>query len=205
MHRSRVYEALSRLIGRGIVGRVEKNGVRYFQATGPEGIIDLLEEKRKNLAVLQEKVRDSMKDFQKSDILPDVCVLEGKDGFKSMRADVLRKGTDLYLIGAKGKENKILKYFFAQFDKERVKKNIRLYALFDPTLKGSVPPLQMMTYKFLPKGYETPTVVNVYGDRVVTVVWEGALPFCVMIKHHKIANSYKRWFKLLWQASNPLG
>ncbi len=58
-----------------------------------------------------------------------------------------------------------------------------------------------MECRFLPKGFSTPAVINVYGDKVVNVLWKGAYPLCFMIKNKDIADSYKRWFDILWRHS----
>jgi len=52
-------------------------------------------------------------------------VFYGKEGFKTIRKDVLKQKQTLYLIGAVGKEDS-LQYFFPNFDKLRIKNKIKL-------------------------------------------------------------------------------
>jgi len=129
-------------------------------------------------------------------------VLAGPEGFKTMRKDVLKVKKDIYLIGGKGKEDRVLKYFFPSFDKLRIKNKIKWKILYDNEARGKPITKTMLTEKkFLPKEYSTPTVINIYGDRVVSVLWTGDYPLCFMIVNKDIADSYRKWFQLLWNHS----
>jgi len=46
---SKVYEVLQRLHNKGLVSHVVKNGVKYFEATPPERLIDFLDEKKRRV------------------------------------------------------------------------------------------------------------------------------------------------------------
>jgi len=119
-----------------------------------------------------------------------------------MRKDVLKQKQDLYLLGAVGKEDQFLKYFFPNFEKLRIKNNIKQKILYDSEVKGKkITKLELMETKFLPKQYSSPAVINIYGNRVVNVLWQGENPICFMIINKKIADSYRKWFDLLWNYS----
>ena len=60
-----------------------------------------------------------------------------------------------------------------------------------------------METKFLPKEYSSPAVINIYGDKVVNVLWKEDNPICFMIINKDIADSYRKWFKLLWKTATP--
>ena len=109
---------------------------------------------------------------------------------------------DWNLIGAVGKENKFLKYFFPNFNKLRIKNKIKWKILYDAEVKGKkITKLPLMETKFLPKEYSSPAVINIYGDKVVNVLWKGDNPVCFMIINKEIADSYRKWFKLLWKTA----
>lgn len=120
-----------------------------------------------------------------------------------MRNDVLKQKQDLYLIGALGKENKVLQYYFPHFENERIKLGIKWNVLFDHRLKGKkITQLSLMACRFLPETYSGPKVINIYADRVVNVLWQGNEPLCFMVINKDIADSYRKWFKLLWNNSS---
>ena len=101
-----------------------------------------------------------------------------------------------------GKEDKELQYFFPNFDKLRVKSKIKMKVLYDSEARGKpITKLELMETKFLPKEYSSPAVINIYADRVVNVLWKGNNPLCFMIINKDIADSYRKWFELLWKYS----
>src|SRR3989344_9127757 len=206
MHRSRIYESLNRLLEKGLISYVIKNGIKYFESAPPEKLIDYIDNQKNILNEKEKKIKELIINIKKEIVVTkpeaEASILTGIEGYKTMRNDVLKTGKDLYLIGGKGKENRILQYFFPNFNKMRIKNKIKWHILFENELKNKpITKLPLMECKFLPKGFTTPAVINVYGDRVVNVLWKGDYPLCFMVKNKDIADSYKRWFDIIWKHS----
>lgn len=204
LHRSRVYEAINRLTEKGLVSYVIKNNVKYFEATDPERLITYIEEQKEKLNQKKKSIKKIIPELRKQIPLAiphaEAHVFAGKEGFKTIRKDVLNQKKDLYLIGAIGKEDRFLKYFFPNFNKLRIKSKIKWKILFDHELKGKkITKLALMETRFLPKEYSSPAVINIYADKVVNVLWIKDNPICFMIINQDIANSYRKWFDLLWK------
>ncbi|MBU0636248.1 hypothetical protein KKE06_04445, partial [Candidatus Micrarchaeota archaeon] len=53
--------------------------------------------------------------------------------------------------------------------------------------------------KFLPPNISNPAVINIYGDRVVNVLWKENYPICFVMVNKDIAAAYKKYFELLWK------
>ena len=205
LHRSRVYDALDRLIDKGLVSYVIKNNVKYFEAANPERLIDYVEEQKEKLNEKEKSIKKLLPELKKQMSLKpsaEAHVFYGQEGFKTIRKDVLKQGKDLYLIGAVGKEDLYLEYFFPGFDKLRVKGKIKMKVLYDSEVRGDkITKLKLMESRFLLKDYSSPAVINIYADRVVNVLWKGDTPICFMIINKDIADSYRKWFGLLWKSS----
>ena len=204
LHRSRVYEAINRLTEKGLVSYAIKNNIKYFEASEPDNLLTYVEEQK---AKLEEKaIKAIIPELKKniSQLKPhaEAHVFIGKEGFKTIRKDILKQGKDLCLIGAVGKEYEFTKYFFPNFDKLRVQKGIKWKILYDYEVKEKdIPKRKLFEYKFLPKEYSSPAVIDVYADRVVNVLWEGENPICFMLINQKIADSYRKWFEMMWKYS----
>jgi HTH-type transcriptional regulator, sugar sensing transcriptional regulator len=208
IHRSRVYEAINRLIEKGLVSYVIKNNIKFFEATDPERLLSYIEEQKEKLNEKESKIQKIIPELKKQipSSLPnaEAHVFAGKEGFKTIRKDVLKQKQDLYLIGAVGKEDKFLKYFFPNFNKLRIKNKIKWKILYDAEVKGrKITKLPLMETKFLPKEYSSPAVINIYGNKVVNVLWKEDNPLCFMIINKDIADSYRKWFELLWKSATP--
>ena len=204
LHRSRVYEAINRLIEKGLVSYVIKNNVKFFSASAPERLLSYVEEQKEKLNKKEEDIKKILPELiKKASLMPqaEAHVLYGKEGFKTMRKDVLKQGKDIYLIGGKGKEYGAFEYFFPNFDKERIKKKIKFKILTDFGVKQikENKELKLAEFRELPEGYSTPAVINIYGDRVVNVLWKEDIPLCFMIINKDIADSYRKWFELMWK------
>ncbi len=204
LHRSRVYEALSRLIEKGLCSSVIKNNVKYFQAADPERLLTYIEEQRDILIEKEKRIQEIIPELkaQVSSLMPhaEAHVFSGKEGFKTVRKDVLKQKKTLYLLGAVGKEDTALRYFFPTFDKLRVRSGIKMKVLYDSEVKGKpIAALDLMESRFLPREFSSPAVINIYADRVVTVLWKSDNPLCFMIINQDIADSYRKWFQLLWK------
>ncbi len=205
LHRSRIYEAINRLTDKGLVSYVIKNNIKYFKAADPDNLLTYIEEQKEKLNEKEKNIKKILPELKKqAELNPEAVahVFYGKEGFKTMRKDVLKQKQTLYLIGAVGKEDVHTKYFFPNFEKLRVKNKIKQKILYDSEVKGKkITKLQLMETRFLPKEYSSPAVINIYADRVVNVLWQGENPICFIIINKKIADSYKKWFDLIWKNS----
>ncbi len=206
LHRSRVYEAVNKLSDKGLVSYVIVKNVKFFEASDPNNLVLYIEEEKEKLEEKKKKIKKIIPELEKMPSArrhrSEAHVFAGKDGFKAVRRDILRQGEDIYLIGGVGKEDRFLKYFFPGFNRERIKNNIKWRVLYDHEVKGkNISRLKLMEVKFLPKEFSTPAIINIYADRVVNVLWDGDNPTCFMIINRKIADSYVKWFNLLWKYS----
>jgi hypothetical protein len=77
--------------------------------------------------------------------------------------------------------------------------------IFDPRVRDrlDIQESASWNFKFLPKGYDTPGVVDVFWDHVVTFnsvwignFWENGTIF-VMV-NPDLAESYRTWFRFIW-------
>lgn len=122
-----------------------------------------------------------------------------------MRRDVLRNAKKEHLlIGAISRENEVMPGFFEEWNKKRQKKRIHLKMLHKESAreKDMVKKEVMGKYfetKFLPEEIESPAIINIYGDRVVDVLWKKSYPICFLLINKEISDSYRNYFDYLWK------
>ena len=132
----------------------------------------------------------------------EAYILHGVEGFKAMRRDVLKSGAkELLLIGAIAREDKVMPIFFQKWNAERSKKKILMRVLHKEEARGTVPTPPLYKTKFLPPDITNPAVINIYGDRVVNVLWKGNYPICFVMANKDIADAYRKYFDMLWKVS----
>jgi len=210
--KSTVYESTGRLQERGLVSYVIKKGMKYFEATQPDRIIEFINEQKIKLNETEEEARNFIADLKKGlgALKPqaEAHVLSGIEGFKTMRRDILRNSEGEHLlIGAIGKEYEIIPGFFEEWNKERQKRKIALKILYKESAKIKVLAKKDLMGKyfearFLPEELESPAVTNIYGERVVNLVWKNNYPICFMLINKEIADSHRKYFEYLWKLAN---
>lgn len=207
LRKSTIYECLHRLSEKGLVSHVIKNNTKQFQAVDPERLTEFVEEKRRNLTEYESELKvlipelRSMEGFEKP--TAEAHVLSGKEGFKTMRRDVLKSGAkELLMLGAISREDKVMPVFFHQWEKERVKLGIQMRILHKKKIKEKLFKKTKLTeVRFLAKEINNPVVINIYADRVVSILWQEKEPVCFLIKNKTMAAAYKNYFDLLWKQS----
>lgn len=193
MHRSRVYDSLEKLHEKGLVSFVIKDYKKYFQAVEPEKLIDYIEEKKEALKTILPELK-SIKNSEKEEI--NAFLYKGKEGLKTIHSEMLKEGKNIYVLGAKGFIFSELQYFMPNFERERIKKKIKWICLCDKDelLKNKI---LLFKGKVLPKGYESNTVLNIFGNKIAIVLWEKKYPTGFMIDNKDVADSFRKWFKLI--------
>lgn len=199
MHRSRVYDSLESLQNQGLVSSVVKDFKQYFQAVKPEKLLDYVEEKKEAVKQILPKLKQ-LEGMKKEEI--KASVYKGKEGLKTIHSEMLKEGKDIYVLGAKGLIFKELKYFMPNFEKDRIKKGIKWICLWDKKeIMDEVIKKPLSQGKTLPKDFESKGVANIFGNKVAIVLWKEKYPTGFMIENKDIADSFRKWFKLLMKAS----
>lgn len=207
--KSTIYDSLSRLLEKGLVSYSMKGYVKHFEATDPERIIAFIEEKKRALAESEQRIARiipelrSIQAFAKPQA--EAHVFLGTEGFKTMRRDVLKNSDgELMMLGAISREDKVLPYFYQQWTTERIKKKIKCRILHKKRAPETIiEKSALVQMRFLPKEIDNPVVINIYGDRTVSMIWKKDNPLCFMVINKEIAMAYKEYFDVLWRMSKP--
>ncbi len=211
--KSTIYECIKRLQNKGLVSYIIKNGMKHFEAANPERVIDFIEEQKRRLNETKNEAQKLVSQLKRGydTIKPhaEAHVLEGIEGFKTMRRDVLKnaKGEHL-LIGAISREYEVIPGFFKEWNKTRQKKKIKIRILHkESARKKAMAKKELMgkffETRFLPEELENPAVINIYGERIVNVVWKQNNPLCFLLINKDIADSYREYFEYLWRIAKP--
>lgn len=207
LRKSTVYESLKRLEEKGLVSYIIKEGIRYYEASDPDSLTDYINEQKRNLAETEKQVKKTIREMKKLDTTKpraEAHVLEGKEGFKTMRRDILKHAKEHMLIGAISREDEAMPDFFNWWNKQRIKKNIKLRILHkESARKKSMTRKAFMgrlfETRFLPEELESPAIINIYGDRVANVLWKKNNPLVFLLINKEIADSYRKYFEYLWK------
>lgn len=197
--RSVTYKLLYRLIDKGFVSFVIRENRKYFQATDPEKLLDVLKEREDRLKeVIPSLQLLKGKVFEET----QVEVYKGKEGFKTVMNDLLKQKKELYGIGYTARGPEIVKYWYEQWNMRRIKEKIRRIYLVSPeTAKKEVTQRPLTTIKIMPTRFISPSSTIIYGDNVAIFFPEKEDFTGIIIRSKRIAKAHKSFFDTLWKLS----
>jgi len=206
---SKVYEVLDRLAAKGLVSSITKNGVRHFEASSPERILDYLEEKKDRVEeekITLQKILPELILKQKYAEKSEVKVFTGLEGLKTANDDIiknLKKGEEWLSMGLT-EQPKSWEIYFSKKQKVRADKGIVHKHLLNEkyrSLYQQRKKLPHTEFKFLPRKFEMPTSIEICPRKVVIMILLQANPLAVMIENKAVAESFRKYFYVLWKTA----
>lgn len=205
LHRATVYDVLDRLIEKGIVSYVIKDGKRFYEAASPERFEVILEEKQKELEEQKKifkQIKPQLEGLKKlSKQKQEAEIYLGRQGLKTVLEEVLRQKETFYALGAQGNFQKYLKDYHRYWHMEIFRRKIpmiMIYAEKCRELRTKVEPLPGAKIRFIDKLYDGPSTTHFYGDTVLILTWSEQ-PLVIKIKNRHLAESYKQFFNIIWK------
>lgn len=200
---SKVYEVLTRLTAKGLANHVIKNGVKHYDATPPERLIDFIEEKRSELEQVKQEVRSLLPSLaekrREANGQSGVVVYQGLRGPAIVLKEAIeaaKKGSEL--LGYGTDDDPYTTHLPAQLQehfREQQEHNIRWKLLFNHRFKSPNP---LAEIRCLPPGFVVPVRTMIYGDNVAIVDFSKPVTTIVITKR-EIAQSYRKQFRYLWR------
>jgi HTH-type transcriptional regulator, sugar sensing transcriptional regulator len=209
---SKIYIILEKLKEKGLVSFVIKNNVKHFQASDPENIIYLLDEKAKEIEVQKEKI--------KKELIPEIKrrrkLTEDKqestvyEGIKGLRAafnyvlSTMEKGEEYYVftLGEEYAQKNAI-YFFQDYHKKRVAKGVKIKSISEPEGKEIIKKYhnyKLMKYKVANQKVPIGTVI--FKGHILIVSWQEK-PTAFIIKSKQAYQYYKAFFEEIWEQAKP--
>jgi len=207
---SKIYLILDRLIERGLVAYSIENDVRVYEANSPDMIMNYLEEKQKKIELQKEKSLQLIKALKKIPKLKkedEARVYNGINGIKLVHdqlLDELNPDEEYLVICAPPEAGKVLRSYWRDHNERRIEKRIGMKIIVDYG-HPQIPDFKKYKYtqvRVLNPDVKTPAWIFVYRDVVVMATVTGTT---ILFKIHNksIADSYKEFFKIMWQKAKP--
>lgn len=202
---SKVYDVLQRLIHKGLVSFIEKQGIKHYQAMPPQRLIEYLEEKKDAIAKVQEDVHKIMPLLQKKDpVQNSVRMFIGKQGPKIVLKELLeasKRTKNNYGYGTP--KNPYAKYFpheFKEYLLQEKKHKLKTKLLF---AKGHIEKQPTAQIRYLPPEFMVPVRTMIAANKVFLVDFTDNMT-TIIIENKQIAQSYEDHFKFLWNMAESL-
>ncbi len=210
VHRRNAYDAIRRLIDKGLCFEIFSSGENRYNAVDPDKLTELVAERQQKLESILPELK---KKFTKRIAPEEAYIYRGYEGQKNIWRDLLRVGGESYVVGAKGgwfEPN--LQASRIEFFKEANRKKIKFFQLFDHEIKIQFPRFVKdypgtLKSRYLPKEYSTNSLIHVFGDYFITYTGLELMRLSektvfFVIKSRDLAESYRTWFWYMWEQSS---
>lgn len=205
IHRRNVYDAISRLMEKGLISFVIVNNKKLFNPVNPKRFLEIIDEKKFELENLKNEFNKIIPELEIKTRLQDkhdVRFFKGAEGLKTVFEDIIRTGKDYIGYGPGHQLEKILKHYFRHFVNRRFKAKIKIRLIYDEASRGRVKhPLS--TIRYIPEQYSSRAALRIYGDKVAILLLSEEEPMAIVIKNKAIADGYRKYFEVMWQAAKP--
>lgn len=206
VNRSNVYDAIERLVEKGLVSDIFTKGQKLYKAIHPRRLLELLKEKE---AVVEKILPELEKRFETEQEEEQAFFYRGIHGYKNYMFDILKEKKPYYCVGGKGMWfDPRLQFFMPKFDRERKKANVTFKHIFDAAMKGKVKgPLEFEKneYRFLPKKYSSNLTFEFFSDYLVIYSGSGTYgklkenPTVFVLKSKDVVDGFKKLFDMMWE------
>ncbi|MGV8161707.1 MAG: TrmB family transcriptional regulator [Candidatus Nanoarchaeia archaeon] len=193
---SKIYEIAEKLVKKGLVGQIKRNGKIIYQVNDPNRLMSFIEEREKKIALEKEIVKKAIpiinnlknknKDYRFE-------VLEGTEGIKQSLNEIMSEIKDNEEICGLGIEMKNISILH-DYHKKRISKNITQRLIF------SDKNIHWTKYKgkqnrFIPE--ITNIGIGITKNKIILASL-GKHPVTLIIEHPEFNKSFKQIFEKLW-------
>jgi len=195
MDRTSCYDALQKLVKRGLATYAVAANRKLFKPVRPEQLVKLLKEREENIEEIMPQLRGI---FEQQTEKYTVTLYKGYKGLRSVFEDIIAsaKGKENLVIDSSGMFSERMPYYMPHFRKSIETNKIRIRHIVRKGKK--VHPTRTTNLRYFPKTQKNTIITtNIYADKIALILWTD-VPEAVMIESKEAADSYRDYFEMLW-------
>lgn len=207
---SKIYDILKRLAEKGLISSINNNGRHHFSAADPSRLLELVDEKEKELMLSKEKIKNEVKILKsRQNITNPKNILSSYEGIKGMKTVLeyvlakLNKKEEVLILGTPRQINESIGGYIKEWQRRRISQGAKCRIITDLNLvqweydwwtkskKNSL----TFTKK---SSMSSPAYFVITKDLVVTIYFSKNI-LSLVVEHPEIAERYKEFFEILWK------
>ncbi|MEK6860284.1 MAG: helix-turn-helix domain-containing protein [Nanoarchaeota archaeon] len=195
--RSTIYNTLNYLSQKGLVSRIIKKGVTFFEAVSPKKLIDNINQKKELLEKALPNLEELKKIIKESS---SVEIYEGSKGLFTILSDIFSIKQEVCYFGSYSLSVESLKHQPEHVRSMRLERKIPARIVIDPSDEETFhkPPYKKITkMRFLDSLKDFPCMIFIYGNNVAIYTVKDDL-IGVIIRNKEIAIAIKMIFEVYW-------
>ncbi len=209
IERRNIYDILNKLIEKGLISYTVEAGIKTYQCTHPNKILEEIKQKKEALDNLKIQFPKIKSFFEMSRPKIRAEVYRGNEAIKALLNELLDYKESFWIGGNSGVEQSTppeMKRWFQHWMKRRVTRKHILHDLVDHgTYLEGLEPGDIKTHKkkyykycTLPPNLSSPMVMVMFGNKVVQVLWSKQ-SFAFVLESEEIKVSFMKYFHYFWK------
>ncbi len=201
--RTTVYNTLTYLAQKGLISKIVKEGVTFFQAVDPRKLVEMLEQKKRRIDNALPELEALKQTIQE---MSSVEIYEGSKGLFTVLSDIFKVKQPLYYFGSYSRSLKILKHQPAHFRTLRLERKIPAKIIIEPydePVFHSQEYRRITEMRFWEGLKDFPCMIFIYGNKVALYTLQGDL-IGIIIKNEQVVKAMKIVFDTYWMMARPV-
>jgi len=197
INRRTIYDNLDILAKKGLITYKIINGTKIFSANSVHILRQLIDEKLFTL----KKILPSLENIQKSHFeKTKIEILLGKQGVKTIIEEAINSKETFYWVG--GGLHILETFHFSKYMQIKFKQlNIKLLEPNIKQVKDRISFFKNLEVRYLPKSLVSGIGFIIYEKTLVIGQLKDNEIISIIIKSEEFANTFKKYFNLLWSVS----
>lgn len=197
IHRPNVYDALDKLVKKGLIAYFVRETVKYFEVVDPEQLLTISKIKEMDI----QNAISEIKILQLAAKPPSsIAVFEGIAGARRIMTDIINNTKEFYVLGVPRDYAKTIgEGWVREWHEQRVKKKVWFHHIINqdyyPHRIKFLRSMQYTTIKFLPKEYNSPNLLFIYDKGVVMTFMQPMAS--IRILSEDAVKSFKQYYNML--------
>ena len=204
IHRTNVYDTLRELGDKGFILEIVEENKRLFMARNPDKIKSYLAQVSHEVEAIIPHLKE-MATPHEEETSESVSMSKGtfalRDALESLlafQAPIMSEGASIESVELYEDD------FLAHFHKKRIEKKILMRHIYNQDAAERISFLNKLKYTealYLPKRFDATVTTLVCSDTVLLLIFTDPSSV-IIIKNKKIADSYAKYFEILWARSS---
>src|SRR3989344_548999 len=200
---STIHRDLNSLIEKGLVNFIFEGKRRIYKATSPEHFFEFIDDKKRRF----EEILPELKSKQKSNKEDETAsVYKGIRGIKEVYSIMINaKGKEYNTFGGGPITEKIMGFtWWLNLHNRRIANNLPSRQIFDLLIKeidkGRIAKKPLKNIRYVDKEFAQFQETVIVGDYIAIAVFSEN-HYAFLIKDKNVAESYRKYFELLWKSA----
>lgn len=194
-YRANTYQAIESLLKKGFASRNEINGKQIITVISPEQLISSIDRKKEALQSVIPLIERSYEEE-----VEGVSVFKGVKSFFNLLYSFLDYQESIYVFDIPAFVPAVVRNHIDNFHRERIKRNVKMYHVYDYDAKDRIVYLQKMKLTYARQGKRRGSLVStlVCGRSTLLLNWKNGLKI-VLINDNDVATEFRKQFEILWK------